>query len=194
MYRLGSDLMRSMAIATASSPHGVVFVNPVSWLASKDAEFPLGHTGVTLIPTYIGLDQAERIAVNRDVNVAWTGYSVLKQPWRYDYLELGGNASVDDLDRLLRSHESVFVTRFGDLLALDFAGSMQPGTPNPLPDSAIAVFGRRIALISASAMPLGRDVTVELRWRDLEANPQDVTVFAHLDGPDGKPVAQADGY
>lgn len=194
LYRIGSDVMHRMAEAAASSPRGVAFVNPVSWLAPKRAEFPLGHTGVTLVPTYVGLDQAERIAVNRDVDVAWTGYSVLKQPWRYDYLELGGNASPEDLDRMLRSHGAVYVTRFGEGLTLDYAGGLQPGPAGGPATGAAAIFGGRIALLGASATPLGRDVALALRWRALSPSPQDVTVFAHLDGPDGKPVAQADGY
>lgn len=194
-YRIGSDLLRAMAGAAAASPGGVLFVNPVSWLAPKDAEFPLGHTGVTLVPTYIGLDQAERIALNRDADVAWTGYSVLKRPWTYEYLELGGNASLEDLDTMLRSHGSAYVTRFGDGLTLDYAGSLRPsGSAAATTGEPAAVFGRRIALQGATATTVGRELSVSLLWRDLVANPQDVTVFVHLDGPDGKPVAQADGY
>ena len=195
LYVAGSHLMFAMQSAATRFPDGVLFVNPLSWIGPKQPDYPLGHTGITMIPTYVGLDQVERVAVGRDVKVAWTGYDVLRKPWRYDYGELGGNASLEQLDAFARRSRAVYVTTFGDDLRLEYAGALEPGEYGLSgAQPVLARFDGGVELISASTVSESHDLALDLTWFALAENPTDVTVFVHLDGPDGKPVAQADGY
>jgi hypothetical protein len=86
--------------------------------------------------------------------------------------------------------------RLGDRVVV---GRLKTPWLEPLPPGPpLAVFGDRIALRAATFTPDACPArlcpgTLRLVWEARAPLPDDLAVFVHLAGPDGRPLAQADG-
>lgn len=197
LYTIGSHLMEDVTTAAVreADTGGALFVNLVSWIAPPVADFPFGHDGITTVPTYIGLDLAEEVAVGRRVPVAWTGYDVLRAPWYLQYGELGGNSSLKQLDQLMRHRSGVYITRFGETLSLERAGALTEATGYVAPvTGAQARFGQQMVIETVTVEPRPGKRVLHVVWRALARGEGDSTVFVHLYTASGELASATDAY
>lgn len=184
--RMGDVLWQ--AISTAGTRGTTLFVNVPGRITPLERVYPLGHEGVIPLPPPSNVDllvQAH-IGLSGMAMERLVGGLVPKLPYRVEIA--GAPLQVGDL----RAAAQVAVLAYrGDRLSLEVAGavsSLQGSTP------AVARFGDEIRLLSASAHRDGRgNVVLTTEWQadvPVEGAP---TVFAHLLGPRGLLVAQADG-
>jgi hypothetical protein len=194
LFAIATSHLDSIARVEASTgAAGTLLVNPISWLAPDVPDYPLGHDGVTLVPSYIGLNQVEAVALGSSYPVHWTGYDVVRTQWHLTYGELGGNASLEQLDEQIRGSAATYLTSFNDQLALDRAGSIT-SSPEATDGHVVATFGDQVKLRQAVVEMGGATAHVTLYWSCVRADAADVTVFVHLYDGNGRLVAQGDGY
>ena len=187
LYQRMGDVLWQV-ISTAGARGTTLFVNVPGRITPLERGYPLGHEGVIPLPPPSNVDLLVQAHTGRSGGAVerLVGGLVPKLPYRIEIA--GAPLSVDDL----RSAAEVAVLAYrGDELSLEVAGAVSsPRDSTP----AIARFGDQIHLLSASAHRDGRgNVVLTTEWQadtPVEGTP---TVFAHLLGPRGMLVAQADG-
>jgi len=186
-------------VLTAADDHDgpILFVNLPGRITPQTRLFPLGHEGVIPLPPPTSTDLLLRVHTGRE-DAAFERYSgAILPPLPYS-VELAG-APLNDAD--LRAASEVFVLgRFAtsstcrdDEMRLEEAGAIvakQPQIATPV----VATFGQKIAVLSISCRRSSpTQVILDVDWRALGSMAGTPTVFAHLLGADGTPLAQADG-
>ncbi len=85
----------------------------------------------------------------------------------------------------------------GRSLTLDYLAVSLPPTPEPSRQVPAGNLGGKVRLVGydlpQTEVAAGATLPLTLTWEVLAAFDADYTVFVHLPGPDGRPLAQADG-
>ena len=86
----------------------------------------------------------------------------------------------------------------GDRLVLDYLAVALPAPPEPSQPVAEGNLGGLVRLVGYDPPPplqvaAGASLPLTLTWEALSPTTEDYTVFIHLTGDDGRPLAQADG-
>jgi hypothetical protein len=178
-----------MASATKAGPEaGRLYVNVPAFLGPTGGDFLLGHSGVTMLPDYFGLDLEVAAATGQRLPVRSVAVDDLARPWEAAYGFQGQHAGAGTVQQ---AGGGVYVTRFEPgRLRLDYVGSVLPAGGGP----AKASFGGWAAIDDASAVRQGSQLSVRLTWRSLAPAPGDYTVFVHVVGSGPQPLVQSDGY
>jgi len=189
---VGESLWAAAEAATRERP--LLLVNLPMRITPRGRTYPLGFEGIIPLParaTAEGLvyvhthlhDAAEAVAF---------GAVAVDEPPGYTYRLFGPLVGWEELATAARQARAVYLTRYGpEHIRLLEAGGLSSSTG----EKALARFGDRVALLDATRTcdEVGR-VRLTTYWRTEAAVETDVTIFAHLLGPDGTLVAQADGY
>jgi hypothetical protein len=196
LYHLAEAPVHALAAAarTAEDGEAPLFVNLPSWLAPHWRDYAIGNHGVQFITGYAGIDDvnfayngADRLARA----VSFTNVMKLTPYWLGLY---GPKLDWQGLARVMEQSDPVFLTTYdGDGIRLRPAGRVK-GVPQA---GAAARFGDappRVELGAALVTGQDKSIDVQLSWRVLRRTDQDLSVFVHLYAPDGRLVAQADGY
>ncbi|HLG71589.1 MAG TPA: hypothetical protein VK009_14300 [Chloroflexota bacterium] len=180
-------------VMVTASNGGRVYVNTPAFLGPKDADFLLGHSGVTMLPDYFGLDLEVAAATGQKLPIESLAYADLARPWSEAYGLQGQHVDLRQAAAAVAKGGGVYVTRFDDpaALHLDYAGQVVPGGAEAAP---LATFGGWAAIQQAQAQLQGSKLAVRLVWRALAQAPGDYTVFIHVAGDAPQPLAQSDGY
>ncbi|TAK34304.1 MAG: hypothetical protein EPO21_10175 [Chloroflexota bacterium] len=197
MYRAGMDVVRQLVdLMPPRQERPVLVVNLPTWLAPKQNPYPLGHWGVTMAPTYVGLDQLVSVNAGSAPPVLSASYPPSLRDWDYFYAPHGLPQSVEQLAPAVRSAERVIVTDYSaSTLRLRDVGTVSTAQPPELSTSdLVASFGDTLRLRRARVTHQSTELMVTLVWECLAAEPTDRTIFVHVYGPPGPPVAQGDGY
>lgn len=192
MYRAGTSLISQVVEAAASSPGRLLVVNLPSWLAPREPDFPIGHTGVSLIPDYVGLGRVAYLYLGQEIPIISVATTDLLRPWRYHYTPHGPGVGRDEIASLVRQHSAVYLTQYRDEgLFLTPVGSVASGFPQPL--SFLAQFpGYYLVAAEDEKTPNGLSLTLE--WYCHKLSYRDETVFVHLYDAQGQLHSQADGH
>jgi len=189
----GASVVRQVIdTAVQAGPEaGRTYINVPAFLGPKDADFLLGHSGVTMLPDYFGLDLEVAAATGQHVPVASLSYDDLARPWDEAYGLQGQHGGLQEATALVAKGGGVYVTRFEPgAIRLEYVGRAAQGPLAPL----VARFGDWAALEQASASLDGDTVVIHLVWRALAEAPGDYTVFVHVVGDSPQPLVQSDGY
>ena len=192
----GESIWDAAEAATREQP--LLLVNLPMRITPRSRFYPLGFEGFTPLPTRVtaeglvyvhtGLpDAAEAVAF---------GFVAVDDPPDYTYQLFARSAGWEELAAAVRQTRAVYLTRYEpDQIHLVEAG----GPPSPGRGGAggevLARFGDRVTLLDAvcTCDETGQ-VHLTTHWQ-VEADVEtEATVFAHLLGPDGTLVAQADGH
>ena len=171
----------------------VLLVNLPMRITPRSRTYPLGFEGVTPLPARVtaeGLvyvhtrlhDAAEAVAF---------GIVAVDEPPGYIYQLFGRSVSWEELADTIRQARAVHLTCYEpDHIHLVEAGAVGRGAV-----IAPLRFGERVTLLDAACTcDEAGQVHLTAYWRAKVDVERDVTVFAHLLGPEGELVAQADGY
>jgi hypothetical protein len=165
-------------------------VNLPARVTPPERLYPLGHEGVIPMPLPPRVDAGDLVAAhsgepNAAFERAW-GPVLPSLPYRLN--PLGEPLAPEDL---VTAAQVALVEYTPDTMALRRAGAVDPTSTG---ESPRVRFGDRLLLLSAACTRTGDGtVTLVTRWQveaPLDGYP---TIFAHLLGPDGGLLAQADG-
>lgn len=197
-YRLAEEPVRGLTAAAGETPDDeqLLVVNFPSWITPPRDPFPLGgHHGAAILPFYIGIDALVAAHTGEAQAVRAIQVTHLKAEQPYYYGMLGEKVDYDRLSQYLRESGPVYLGEWtATEIALRPAGRV---TAVPPPVAPIA-FGDPVAPALEVALDdlgqNGRRLELSLTWRIVRPVEQNLTVFVHLYGPDGRLVDQADGY
>ncbi len=193
LYHLAEEPVHALAAAARSTPgdEALLFVNLPSWLAPHWRDYALGNHGVQFITGYAGIN---------DVIFAYNGVDRLSRAVSFTsvmnetpyWLGLyGPKLDWDGLARELAQSGDVYLTIYGDdRIRLRPAGrvtAVDAGEP-------VAQLGDVLQLGAVQVGDRAGAIEVTLNWRVLRRTDRDLVVFLHLYAPDGRLVAQSDGY
>ncbi len=191
----GAALVRQVvATAAQSGPEaGRTYVNVPAFLGPKESDFLLGHSGVTMLPDYFGLDLEIAAATGERLPIDSVAYDDVARPWDEAYGLQGQHGGLRDISASIAKGGGVYVTRFEPgALRLEYAGRVErPGAESATPT---ARFGDWAVLEQARAAADGDGLVLHLVWRTIASAPGDYTVFAHVAGEAPQPIVQSDGY
>ncbi len=196
LMALSGQVQAGLARAVQELPEdagdGLLVVNFPFWLAPKDEQLLLGHTGHASLPDYIGLERLAYVLTGRQVPVTSVSFPSLAAPVGYTYGYHGKVQSLEELGRAARQARAVYLAEYREnSLRLRKVGGRGPAGPER---SYGAEFGGWVRLEETRYERDGDRLEVALRWRAIQSPGGDYTAFIHLYGSDGRPVAQADGY
>ncbi len=122
----------------------ILVMNAPSWFAQGSYEYPYGHLGVQVIPSYIGVDRVIYTSSGRSavVDAASGAANVDTSSGPYNFGPHGSEMTTEDIDALLRDgYELIDVTPVGDEYAIRDVGRLTPGGADPALDLAGAIGG-----------------------------------------------------
>lgn len=191
---LGAGVVRQVVdtAAQALPDAGRVYVNVPAFVGPKDSDFLLGHSGVTMLPDYFGLDLEVAAATGVRAPIASFAFDDLAAAWQEAYGFQGQRASAAEAAAAVRQGGGVYVTRYEpNRLRLEYVGRVEARASAGV---AVARFGDWAAVESGMARVEDGSLRLSLVWRALAAAPADYTVFVHVVGAGPQPVVQSDGY
>jgi hypothetical protein len=131
MFASGSSAVDGIVAAgDRHAGRGVLVVNAPSWLAQREYEYPYGHLGVQVMPSYIGLDRIIYTSSRWQTQVAAASASLAPDVagGRFTFGPHGSEATAQELDSLLREGRVlVDVRRSGDGFTVIDIGQLEPG-------------------------------------------------------------------
>jgi hypothetical protein len=182
----------AVAAARADPGTSLLLVNLPNRLAPQTGFYPYFDGGAILLPSQVpaGEIAGAHLDENRPADRAVTVGAILP-PVAYRRVTYGDPLDVGALGDLIGDGGRVYVADYGgEAVRLRYAGMLVDDSP---PGEVIARFGGSLALRGAESGIEGGVLRLVLTWEltgPLEGTP---TMFVHLVGADGTPVAQADG-
>jgi hypothetical protein len=168
-----------------------VFINYPSWLASSSERYPFGHEGIPLIPDYVGIGTFLRADLGESWEAPALSFPDIMQPWRFRYGTLGSWPGWEGMAEIVQRADAVFRVdyRTEGSLRLVRVGGRRPC------QFEWASFGPGSLVLCEASVERGKgELIVLTTWALRAPVHEDWTVFLHLYGPDGRLVAQEDGY
>ena len=196
LYRVGSKVMAQVVSAAEQNPQGrTFFVNFPSWYAFRNQEHRFGHSGVSILPDYIGLERTIYMATGKHLSVESLSYPVTTKEWALFWGPHGKPAWTNGIADAIRAADVIYYADFqDDTIELQQAGRYLGRTPHPKETPYLAAFDQRFFLEEADIVVEGRQVNTELRWYSSDFGRDDYTVSLHVYDAQGKQVARKDGY
>ncbi len=190
--RLTADVSRAIAATPLNTP--TLVVNFPSWIGKRGTTFALGAEGISFLPGYSTMREMVQLNTRHadacDVT-AVTFTNTIKE-WKYDQ-RLGLLVSWNKLAKAMRVAQRVWAVEYlPTTLRLSEAGSIHPvqlDTPKPA-----ATFYERIGVQVMSANTTASELRVELAWTTTITVDRQLAAFVHIYDPQGKLIAQQDGY
>ena len=195
LYKMaGESIWDAVEATTREQP--LLLVNLPMRITPRSRTYPLGFEGITPLPARVtaeGLVYVHTRLYDAAEAVAF-GIVAVDEPPDYTYQLFGQLAGWEELVAASARARAVYLTRYEpERIYLVEAG----GLPSPTRGGAGGgvLFGDRVSLLDAACTcDEAGQVRLTAYWRAEAAVEADVTVFAHLLGPEGALVAQADGY
>ena len=183
-----------IALGVQHNGGSLLVLNAPSWFAPKTQEYPLGHLGVQIEPSYIGLDRLIYAGSGAHVKVESRALAPNVSGWLYDF-EPHGPQPIDHnaVDARLRAGAAlVVVDLFHDSLAARVPGTIQPDQPAPTTRSAI--YGDSLWLLGTNVQRSGSLVTITTRWYVVKPLPADYMFWTQLRDASGATVVERKDY
>ncbi len=180
--------------ATRPDPQaGIIYVNLPSFLAVKSSSYLLGHTGITLMPDYFGLDLDVYAVKHVQPPLISLGYNDVAHEWDYFYGFHGRTVALPELAAAIHGGGGVYLTDYLPTgMQLKYVGQVEHTAPTT--DTFVARYGNWAVLESAVTTRTANQLMVDLTWRALGPAPGDYTAFLHVTNGSSKPLVQDDGY
>jgi hypothetical protein len=195
-FLAGGGLARQalLAVQAAAPDERLLFVNFPSWLATPAERFPLGHEGVSLVPDYVGLERFVWANTGQERPVSALAFPDLQQAWRFHFGTLGDWPGWEAMAARVQDARRVYLVRYDprtDPQLIEVGGRTTRSASAP----PLAVFGQgNLLLLEARWVRQGEALEATLVWQAAAGVTSDWSAFVHLYAPDGRLVAQQDGY
>jgi len=192
--RLTADVSRAIAATPPDAAPGTapLVVNFPSWIGKRATTFALGAEGISFLPGYSTLREMVWLNTRQDRNVTAVTFPNTIKEWKYDQ-RLGLLVNWNKLAKAMRAAQRVWSVEYlPTTLRLSEAGSIQPvqlDTPRPA-----ATFYDRIGVQVVDTSMTANELRVELAWTTTITVDRQLAAFVHVYDPQGKLVAQQDGY
>lgn len=192
----GESIWNAAAAATRERP--VLLVNLPMQVEPRRRTYPLGFEGVTLLPTRVTADGLiyTHTGLHNAAQAVSFGIVAVDEPAGYTYLLFGQPVGWEELGEAMRQARAVYLTRYepGRIHLIEAGAYLSPGPSPTRGEEVLAHFGEQVTLWDAACACERGQIRLTAIWQVGSPPASDATVFAHLVGPDGALVAQADGY
>jgi hypothetical protein len=171
----------------------LLIVNMPSWITPPQRTYALGNNGIQLIPFYVDIGDVVFAANDEDHPINAVQFHNIRQPQPYYYGMVGDRMDWDVMRDKLVEADEVFLAAYSaqDVILLP-AGNT--GTIWSDDEDEAFLFDEAIDLKLLDYELVGDRLNLALNWRVNNKQATDLTVFAHLYGPDGQLIDQDDGY
>jgi hypothetical protein len=193
----GESIWDAAGAATRERP--ILLVNLPMQIEPRRRTYPLGFEGVTLLPARVTADGLiyTHTGLHDAAQAVSFGIVATDEPLGYTYQLFGRPVGWEELGEAMRQARAVYLTRYesGRIHLIEGGAYLSPGLSSTGEERALARFDERVTLWDAECTcNEGGQIRLTTTWQ-VESPPEsDATVFAHLVGPDGALVTQADGY
>ncbi|MCE5258749.1 MAG: hypothetical protein LLG44_06755 [Chloroflexi bacterium] len=195
MYEQMRLAVAELESATASDDEKpILVVNFPAWLAPLSNTYELGHEGITIVPDYSTLTDLMWLQTGEERNIQAVILPDVQHSWRYHYVGVGKQESLDSIQALEREAQKVIQVGYKTKdIQVRNVGELEQ-VKQAVVSPVLGSFADQIALTLVSGEIEKFSIQIELRWYCLRQVSQDVTVFLHLYNEQGQLVAQSDGY
>lgn len=193
----GESIWDAVEAATREQP--VLLVNLPMRITPHRRTYPLGFEGITPLPMRVTAE--ELVAVHTGIHNAAQamafGIVAADEPPGYAYQLFGPSVGWEELASAVRQSRAVHLARYKEdrIHLIEAGGSPAPASTKARSRESMASFGDRVSLLDVMGIcDENGHIQLIAHWRTDARVKTDATVFAHLLGPDGTLVAQADGH
>jgi len=192
--RLTADVSRAIAATPPDAAPGTatLVVNFPSWIGKRTTTFALGAEGISFLPGYSYMRDLVLLNTKADRNVTELTFPNTIKEWKYDQ-RLGSLVNWNKLAKAMRNAQQVWSVEYlPNTLRLSEAGSVQStqiDTPRPA-----ATFYDRVGVQVMNTSITADELRVELAWTTTITVDRQLAAFVHIYDPQGKLIAQQDGY
>ena len=201
----GGPIWDAAEAATRERP--LLLVNLPMQITPHTRIYPLGFEGITPLPARVTAEGLVYVhtGIHDGAEAVAFGIAAVDHPSGYTYQLFGQPVGWEELAAAVRRTRTAYLTRYEPKrIRLVEAGGLAgettlPGEPlarvGQAFQPAVARFGERVALLDTDIIcDESGQVHFTAYWQVVAPVETDVTVFAHLLGPERTLIAQADGY
>jgi len=198
LYRMAGESIWSAAEA-AIEERPLLLVNLPMRITPRGRVYPLGFEGVTPLPMRVTAEELVYVhtGIHGAAEAVAFGVAAVDEPPGYTYQLFGQPVGWEDLAAAARQARAVYMADYqpGRIALIEAGAVGAVALPRDPSGEPLAHFGDRVTLLDGMCTCDGTGrVRLVAHWRVEAGLETDVTVFAHLLGPDGALVTQADGY
>lgn len=193
MWAEGTKMIDGVVDTAAARPNRpLLFLNVPAWFAPKRQEYPVGHSGLTALPGYVGLGQSVYLHRGVRATVESRGFYPDLNGWKYDFNTHGEPATLEQFDELLRRVSGVYRV---DMLATGATivdvGALQPGN---VPTPALPRFGPGFVLLNSAVVLEGTTIEATIEWGVSAPPSGDYLPVLALRDASGQALARTSAY
>lgn len=193
MLRYGGQLVDGVTEAGEAHPGGsLLFLNVPSWFVQHQRDYPRGNLGVTMMPSYIGLDRVIYTHTGAQVRVESLGFRAETNSWRFGWQPHGPEATAEQVDAAIRGVDEVYgadLTR-ENVAIRPIGGLIRDDSTAP----SIATLGSGVSLSRAGVDGTSDRLSLTLDWQVHAPLSGEHEVLIQARDEAGVPVAEWRGY
>jgi hypothetical protein len=173
-----------------------LIINPLDWLAYAQAWYPLGHEGVEVAPSYVGLRDLTEINSGVRAEFESTLFPPVQTKMDQYFYSLKADLKAQDWTGLAAqapNYDRIWLMTYADTgIFLEEAGTLKNGPAQP-PANYLANFGDRVFLKEGTYHIGGNEAIITLNWKYLGPDPEAV-IFRHVFDCAGNVLGLGDGH
>ncbi len=164
MLRDGGQIVNAVTAAGKAHDGGsVLFLNVPSWFSAREHVYTRGHLGVTVMPSYIGLDRVIYTHTEAHTRAESLSFHADTETWRDYWYPHGREATAEEVDAAIRAADAVYAPEIShDRFSIREIGGLgrtsNDGTP------PLATFDGRLDLVHAGVEGDSGSLAIDLDW------------------------------
>ncbi len=164
MLRNGGQLVNAVAAAGKAHDGGsVLFLNVPSWFSAREHVYARGHLGVTVMPSYIGLDRVIYTHTGARTQAESLAFRADTETWRDYWYPHGREATAEEVDAAIRAADAVYAPEIdSDQFGIRDIGGLRRASNNGT--SPLAAFDGRLDLVHAGVEGESGSLAIDLDW------------------------------
>lgn len=185
-----------LALTTTQTPGPYLLVNYPRWIAPKQAWFPVGHEGISVVPEYASMFDYYWTISGREIPIEDVFVEDIKKPWRFNYALVGNQRSSEDMQGRIRNNARTIFADLSTPNIIVYDAGQFVGAGVPKATDYIAAYDGGMAVITGTLHYDKADhaLFVDLIWQSWQKLPHEMNTFVHVQKPTGELVAQTDGF
>ena len=165
MLGYGGEIVEEVAAAGKAHNGGsVLFLNVPSWFSVRERAYAHGHLGITVIPSYIGLDRVIYTCTGAHTQANSLSFRAKTDTWRDYWQPHGPEATAEEIDAAIRAADAVYAPAISPnrFAVQDIGGLRRTPTGDPLVGAS---FGGRLDLVGAAVEGASGSMALDLDWQ-----------------------------
>jgi hypothetical protein len=161
-----------------------LLMNAPSWFAPKTQEYPRGHIGIQLEPSYSGMDALVYVGSGKRVALESGSLAADVNGWLYNFEPHGAFMGHPEINERLRAGVPLAVVDlYHDSMGVREVGSIRPQQPEPADSSA--TFDNGLRVVGSDIRREGDLLKMTITWYVERAQPGDYRVRTQVRTPSG---------